>query len=86
MDDANYLSTINKFVASQLFAFARQPESCEGEQAVKHQQFVAEAVTPQLLNERVEGIAEQGRRNTYIRCETVTGHPLGEKSEDKQAE
>ena len=58
MDDANYLSTINKFVVSQLFAFARQPESCEGEQAVKHQQFVAETVAPQLLGHSIKRIAE----------------------------
>ncbi len=58
MDYANYLSTFNGFGASMLFAFARQPESRESEQAVKHQQFIAETVAPQLLGHSIKRIAE----------------------------
>ena len=66
--------------------FARQKQARKGEEAVEHQQLIAEVVVPEMLGSGVKGIAEQGRGEAEIRHQTVFGLSVCKESEGKQSE
>ena len=64
--------------------FARQKQARKGEEAVEHQQLIAEVVVPEMLGSGVKGIAEQGRGEADIRYHAVVGLLMGKKTEGEK--
>ena len=58
----------------------------KGQQAVEHQQFVAEVIAPEALGGGVEGITDQGRGDADIRHPSVIGLVTGKESEGKESQ
>ncbi len=79
------MTTLLRFSESP-FVITKEPEAGEGEEAVEHQQLVAEVVVPEVLGGGIEGEAEQRGGDADIRDEAVVGLPAGEESEGEEAE
>ena len=65
-------------------ATGKKPQ--EGEQAVEHQELIAEAIAPKVLGNRVKTIADHRRDDADIWHQTVVGLLLSEESEGEESQ